>query len=60
LGAGNYSYTASPYEFSLDQLFASVAVSWQQIGQTEILFDPVISQEHQVSFIVNTTDAGVD
>lgn len=60
LAAGNYSCTASPYGFSLDQLFASVAVSLQQIGQTEILFDPVISQEHQVSFIVNTTDADVD
>lgn len=60
LEAGNFSCTASPYEFSLDQLFASVEASLEQIGQTKIIFNPVISQEQQVSFIVNTTDADVD
>lgn len=60
LAAGNFSCTASLYEHSLDQLFASVAGSLEQIGQTEIIFNPVISQERQVSFIVNTTDPDVD
>jgi len=60
LESGNFSCTASPYEHSLDQLFASIAGSLDQIGQTEILFDPVVSQERQVSFIVNTTDPDLD
>jgi hypothetical protein len=60
LAAGKFSCTASPYEYSLDQLFASVAGSLGQLGQTQIIFDPVISQEQQVSFIVNTTDIDVD
>jgi hypothetical protein len=60
LAAGNYSCTEKPYADSLDQLFASVAGSLDQIGQTQIIFDPVISQERQVSFIVNTTDPDID
>ncbi|KAF7512910.1 hypothetical protein GJ744_012013 [Endocarpon pusillum] len=60
LAAGNFSCTASLYEHSLDQLFASVAGSLEQIGQTEVIFNPVISQERQVSFIVNTTNPDVD
>lgn len=60
LAARNFSCTEVPYAHTLDQLFASVASSLGQIGATDIIFDPVISQEQQVSLIVNTTDADVD
>ncbi|KAI9759866.1 MAG: hypothetical protein M1840_003078 [Geoglossum simile] len=60
LASGNYSCTEKPYAHSLDQLFASLSGSLEQIGQTEIIFDPVIIQEGQVSFVVNTTDLDVD
>ena len=60
LAAGNFSCTEVPYAHTLDQLFASVASSLGQIGATDIIFDPVISQEQQVSLIVNTTDADID
>lgn len=60
LATGNFSCTEVPYAHILDQLFASAASSLEQIGATDIIFDPVISQEQQVSLIVNTTDADVD
>lgn len=60
LAARKFSCTGVPYAHTLDQLFASVASSLGQIGATDIIFDPVISQEQQVSLIVNTTDADVD
>lgn len=60
LAAGNYSCTEVPYAHVLDQLFESVASSLGQIGATDIIFDPVVSQEQRVSLIVNTTDADVD
>lgn len=60
LAAGNFSCTEVPYSHTLDQLFASAASSLEQIGATQIIFDPVLSQEQQVSLIVNTTDADVD
>jgi hypothetical protein len=59
LAAGRYSCTDDPYVHSLDQVVASLAGSLGQIGQTVIIFDPVVSQEQQVSIIVNTTDAGM-
>ncbi|MCJ1423371.1 hypothetical protein MMC29_001254 [Sticta canariensis] len=60
LSIGNFSCTKVPYAHILDQLFASVASSLGQIGASDIIFDPIISQEQQVSLIVNTTDADVD
>lgn len=60
LAVGNYSCTSKPYADSLDELFASVATSLEQIGATEILYAPFITQERQISFVVNTTDPYVD
>jgi len=60
LAAGNFSCTTEPYAHTLDELFASVAASLGQIDVTPVVFDPVITQEGQVSYIVNTTDPDVD
>ena len=60
LAAGQYSCTSNPYAQSLDQIVESLAGSLSQVGQTQIIFDPVISQEQQVSIMVNTTNADID
>jgi len=41
LAAGNYSYTGKPYADSLDQPVTLAAGSLNQIGQAQIVFDPV-------------------